>query len=67
MALTDRPMDVLTEAERLGFRLYEALRDDTRCWVWSRGADHRWPSFPTKGSALEWMEDSIRHGTLFDR
>ena len=55
MALTDRPMDVLTEAERLGFHVFERVRDTD------------WPSFATRGEALAWMEDRLRRGGVFDK
>jgi hypothetical protein len=62
-----RPIDVSTEAERLGFHISETIVDGAIVWAWARGADIDWPSFPTKGEAYGWMEDQIRHCTLFDR
>ena len=67
MALTDRPMDTLTEADKLGFTLRPTLEDTVLAWAWSRGVDHNWPSFPTKVAAIVWMEERILAGTLFDR
>lgn len=68
MAITDRPMDVLVEAERLGFSVTETVRkDDQRVWAWRRGADERWPCFLTKREAIGWMRDRIQRGGVFDR
>jgi hypothetical protein len=67
MALSERPLDVMTATERLGFHIHEALVDGKLCWAWSRGADQNWPVFSTKDAALAWMEDRIHDGTLFDR
>jgi hypothetical protein len=66
MAITDRPMDTLTEAEKLGFRLGPTLSDTVLVWAWYRDSDHTWPNFPTKVAAIVWMEEQIRAGTLFD-
>jgi hypothetical protein len=60
-------MDTLTEADKLGFALRPTLHDTVLVWAWHRGVDHEWPSFPTKGAAIVWMEEQIRAGTLFDR
>jgi len=56
----ERPIDVMTEAERLGFHVYETLIDERLVWAWARGRDTDWPCFATKGEALAWMEQSIR-------
>jgi len=56
----ERPMDVMTEAERLGFDVHETLIDGLVVWAWARGSDTDWPCFATKGEALAWMERSIR-------
>ena len=67
MALTDRPMDVLGEAQNLGFAVSKEVRNGETVWAWHRGTDTEWPAFPTKGAALAWIEERIRTGTLFDR
>jgi hypothetical protein len=63
----ERPMDVMSEAERLGFHVEETMVDGVIVWAWRRGRDTDWPVFLTKGEALAWMEDGIRRATVFDR
>jgi len=60
-------VDVAAQAERLGFHLEATVVDTTPVWAWRRGSDTDWPSFLTQAEALGWMEDAIRHATLFDR
>lgn len=65
--LANRPMDVPTEAERLGFSVVELKLGSESVWAWRRGTDIEWPHFATKGEAFAWMEERIRSATLFDR
>jgi hypothetical protein len=65
--IVDRPMDVMTEAERLGFHVEETRVDGVTVWGWRRGSDRDWPCFLTKGEALAWMEQGIRSASLFNR
>jgi hypothetical protein len=62
----NQPLDVPTEAQRLGFSIVETRLGGETVWAWSRGSDVEWPHFATQGEAFAWMEDQIRSTTLAD-
>jgi hypothetical protein len=57
--------DVLARARAFGFRLVFRGQDGAALWAWQQDGEERRLRFPSRGLALDYIEDRLRRLTYF--